>query len=115
VPEIFADEHPKTAKTGVEGPYRITRGEEAAFVKQTIGWQINLVMNMNDLALGKVRRSDKEPVSGVFVHKADHHVNIPAGIEEMLKEWIIGPGPAGDGWHEVLKHVTGQGEFRENQ
>ena len=115
MPEILTNEHPEAAKTGVESPHRIARSEETALIEQTIRWQINLVMNVNDLTLREISRGKIEPVTGIFVHKADQQVNVTAGIEEVLKDRIDGLRPAGESWYEVLKPVAGQREFRENQ
>ena len=50
MPEVFADEKADAAEARVEGANGITPCEEAAFIEQAVGGQINLVMNVENFS-----------------------------------------------------------------
>ncbi len=73
------------------------------------------MVDVDDLALREIGRGDVEAVAGVLVHKTDHQVHLPAGFQQLAEDRVIGIRAAGHRRHQVLEHVAGQGEFREDQ
>ena len=78
MPEILADQHPHPTETSIECPDGRPPCEESTFIKHTVGWQVDLVVNMKDLTHRKVGGCDIKPMTGILMDKANHQVNILA-------------------------------------
>lgn len=115
MPKVFADEQADATEAGVEGLDGVTPGEEAAFVEEAVGGQINFVVDVEDAPARKVGRSDVETVTRVFIHKADNEVEVFARLEQMFEDGIIVGGMVRDGWDDILQDVACEGEFGENE
>ena len=50
MPEILTDEQTSACKACIESAEGIACGQEASFVENGVGGQVNLVMNVDDLA-----------------------------------------------------------------
>ena len=50
MPEILADEQAGAAEARIESAEGIACGQEASLVENGVGGQVNLVMNVDDLA-----------------------------------------------------------------
>ena len=77
MPEILADQDPGPPKAGVEGPDGVAPGEEPALIEQSVGWQVDLVMDVHHLAAREIGRRDVEAVAPVFIHETDQQIDAP--------------------------------------
>ncbi len=115
VPEILTDQHTEAAETGIESPHGNPRGEEATFIEQTVGGQVDFVVDMDNLALGEISRSDVETVAAILVHKTNDEIEALASLKQVAKDGVVWLGPGRDRRYQVLQDVAGKGKFREDQ
>ncbi len=107
MPEILADQYPHPPEAGVESAHRVPPGEEAAFIEQTIGRQVDFVVYVKHFPLRQVCRSDIKAVTAVLIHKTNHDVQVLAGIEQGFKYRVSGVWVVSNAGNQVLKHVAG--------
>jgi len=115
VPEVLADQHPQPPEARVKGPDAIPPGEVAPLVKQGVGRQVDLVVQVDDLPAGEIRRRHVEAVAGVLVDEADHQIQVAAGLEQDAEGRVVGGGAHRHLVDQVLQVVAGQGKLREQQ
>ena len=115
VPEILADQHADPAKAGIEGAHRVAPGKKTALVEQGVGGQVHLAVHVQHLAARQISRGDVEAVAFVLLDKADHQVDFLAGFQQRLEDRVVGVGTVRQGGHQVLQHIAGERQFRENQ
>lgn len=114
MPEVFTDEHAHASETSVEGTDVISPSKEATFVEKTIGGEVDFVMDMEDLPLGKIGGGDVEAMTMVFVYEADHDVDVLGLVEELFEDGVLRGGLEGDGGGDVLEEIAGEGELGED-
>ena len=82
-------------------------GKEASFIKQTIRWQIDLVMYVQDASAGEIGGRNVEPVPVVLIDEAYHKVKILTRFEEMFENRVLCRWSVRDGSDQILDDIAG--------
>src|SRR3972149_16818 len=89
VPEILADQDADPAEARIEGAHLVAPGEEAPFIEEAVGGQIDFAVDVDDLSLGEVGRREVETAPRIGLDKTEEDVDLAAGREEAAKGRIV--------------------------
>ena len=106
MPEIFADQETSPSEAGLKRPDRISPGKETSLIKQPVGRQVYLVVNMENATARQVGRSNEEAVACVLIHKADYQIQIVTGLEQGLENRVIIHRPVKDSSGNTSKSTS---------
>src|SRR6267378_6177069 len=74
VPDVFADQYPGPANSGLETTKAIARREIAFLVEHAIGWQVHLAVDVDQFAAAEIEAGIEVPMVRLFDHGPEHDV-----------------------------------------
>jgi hypothetical protein len=86
MPEVLTNQHADSSVLGIERPHALSGGEEPPLVKQTVGRQVHLPVNVDNLAGRKVGGGDIEQAALVGLDKPHHDINLAALPAQRLED-----------------------------
>ncbi len=84
MPEILTDQQTESVVGHRRRLEPVTRAEEAAFLEDAVGGQVELAVDVLDLAVAHQDRAVVEDTFGVFLHQPEHDRHRAGGRSEAL-------------------------------
>src|SRR3989441_1967726 len=113
VPDVFADKYPGPAESGLETAKAITRREIALLVEHAIGRQVDLAVDVDQLAPAEIEAGVEVAMIGLFDHRAQYDVQPIRQAAQLVHDGTLDRDRAFS--DEVLEEIAGQAELREDQ
>ena len=74
MPDVFTDQYPGAAESGLETAKAIAPREIALFVEHAVGRQIHLAVDVDKLPAAEIEAGVEIAMVGLFDHRAEHHI-----------------------------------------
>ena len=113
VPEVLADRQAQAhAQLRRNSTDHVARGEEPPLVEHAVGRQVDLAVDVAELAVLQQRRGDEQPVVGGLLHERHHGREPACRSGERCQPGVVETHR--DLRRQVLEQVPGEAQLREH-
>src|SRR5438552_2533859 len=113
MPDVLADQYPGPTEPGPEAAKAIARCEVALFIEHPVGRQVDLAVEVYQLATAEIKAGVEIAVIGLFDDRPHNDVQVGRQGAELAHDRVIEPDRAVR--DEILEEIPGQAQLGEHQ